>query len=123
MPTITFEPELLHRIEQAAQENQQSVADTLVEAVQQYLWELDRKKISRESALYRQKYPELKSQYLGKYIAMRDGMVVDHAADFQSLYARVRERFPNSPVLMTRVEEESDKPIVRHGFRFEANGE
>jgi hypothetical protein len=119
MPTITFEPELFQRIEQAAQENHRSITDTLTEAVQQYLWELDRKKISKETALYHQRYPELRTQYLGKYIAMRDGVVIDHAADFQTLYTRVCARFPNSPALMTRVEEELDKPLVRHGFRFE----
>ena len=53
-------------------------------------WELDRWKISEESQIYQRRHAELKAQYLGQYIAMHDGQVVDHDNDFVALRERVR---------------------------------
>ncbi len=122
MSTIVLEPELYNLIQKTAQENKRSIGEMLSEAVQQYLWDLDRKKISSESAIYRERHPELKAQYLGQYIAMRNGQVVDHDANFQILYRRVVAQFPDTPVMMTLVEDEPDKPMLRRGFRMEGGG-
>lgn len=119
MSTIVLEPELYNLIQKTAQENRQPIGEMISDAVQQYLWELNRKKISDESVIYRQHHAELKAQYLGQYIAMRNGQVIDHDADFQILYRRVAAQFPDAPVMMTLVEDEPDKPILRRGFRME----
>lgn len=103
-------------------ENKVNVEGMLAEAVRQYLWELDRGKISEESKTYRQRHAELKAQYLGQYIAMRDGQVVDHDADFQTLRQRIRQRFEDAPVMITLVKDEAEQPLVRHGFRVETPG-
>ncbi len=122
MPTVAVEPELYKRVEKAAQEYKINVDGILAEAVRRYLWELDRRKISEESARYRQQHAELVTLYLGKYIAMRDGQVVDHDADFQALRQRVRQRFADAPVMITRVEPVAETTLTRHGFRVEASG-
>jgi hypothetical protein len=119
MPTVVMEPQLYSRIEKAAQEHKADVEGILAEAVRQYLWELDRRKISEESQIYRQRHAELKTLYLGQYIAMRDGQVMDHDADFQALRQRIRQQFEDAPVMITRVEDEAERPLVRHGFRME----
>ena len=82
-------------------------------------WELDRRKISEESQIYQQRHTELKAQYLGQYIAMCDGQVVDHDMDVTILRQRVRQRFGRKPVMITLVEEGAERPLVRHGFRLE----
>lgn len=119
MSTIVLESELYRRIEQVAQEDKRSVGDTLADAVRQYLWELDRRKISEESAVYRQRFPELKGQYLGQYVAMRDGQVIDHDVDFPPLRQRIFQRFGNAPVMIARVENGDDLSLIRRGFRVE----
>ena len=43
--------------------------------------ELNRRKSSAESRTYQQRHAELKAQYLGQYIAMHNGEVVDHDMD------------------------------------------
>ncbi len=91
-----------------------------VSLVQQIDWELDRHKISEESKIYHQRHAELKDQYLGQYIAMHDGQVVDHDTDFQTLRRRIRQRFGHTPVMITLVEEAAEQILVRHGFRMEA---
>jgi len=117
MSTLVIEPQLYRRVEQAANEHKASIDQILTEAIRQYLWELDRRKISEESRAYRQLHAELKAHYLGQYIAMHEGQVVDRDADFSTLRQRVRQRFGRTPVMITLVEDVPERPLVRHGFR------
>jgi len=117
MSTLVVDPNLYERVEKVALEQNSNVNDILAEAIRYYLWELDRRKISEESKVYRQRHTELKAQYLGHYIAMYNGQVVDQDTDFQILYRRVRQRFQHTPVMMTLVEEVVDRPLARRGFR------
>jgi hypothetical protein len=120
MPTVAVEPELYKRVEKAAQEHQVNVDGILAEAVRRYLWELDRRKVSEESARYHQQHAELVAQYLGQYIALRNGQVVDHDLEFRPLRQRVRQRFADTPVMITLVEPVAETALTRHGFRMEA---
>ena len=118
-PHLVIEPQLYSRIEQAADQHKIGVDRILTEALRRYLWELDRRKISEESQVYQQRHAELKAQYLGQYIAMHDGQVVDHDMDVAALRQRVRQRFGRKPVMITLVEEATERIFVRHGFRLE----
>ena len=117
MPTIVIEPELYKRVEQAAREHNISTREILSQATRHYLWELSRRKISEESKIYRQQHMQLKAKYLGQYIAMRDGQVVEHDVDFNSLRHRIRQRFGHAPVMITRVEDTAEPTLIRRGFR------
>jgi hypothetical protein len=119
MPTVAVEPTLYSRVEQAALEHRVSIDEMLAMALRLYLWELDRRQISEESTIYRQRHAELQAQYLGQYIAMHHGQVVDHDTDFQALRQRIRQRFGRAPVMITLVEDVAERPLVRHGFRME----
>jgi len=119
MSTVFVEPELFKRVQEAALEHKTGVDEILAKAIQSYLWELDRRRISEEGRIYRQRHAELRTRYLGQYIAMHNGQVVDHDADFQELRQRVRNRFGRTPVMMTLVEEFAERPLTRHGFRME----
>lgn len=119
MPTVVVEPELYRRVEEAASEYEASIDEILAEAVRRYLWELERRKISDESEIYRRRHAELKGRYLGQYIAMHNGQVVDHDPDFRTLRRRVRQRFQRTPVMITKVEDVADRTLVRHAFRME----
>jgi len=120
MPTITVEPELYELFERAAAERRTGVNVLFAEAARRFVWELNRHGISAECEIYRQRHAELKTQFLGRYIAMRNGHVVDHDADFQALRRRVRERFGRAPVMITLVTDEADPPLTRSGFRWES---
>jgi len=121
MSAVIVESELYKRIEEAAREYQTEVSELFAEAIRRYLWELDRQKIARESQTFRERHAELKAKYLNQYIAMHDGRLVDSDDDFPALRQRIRQRFGRTPVMMTRVEETVEHPVVRHGFRLEAN--
>jgi hypothetical protein len=119
MSTVAVEPGLYKRVEEAAVEHKASVDEILNEAIRRYLWELDRRKISEESEIFHRRHAELKAQYLNQYIAMHNGQVVDHDADFSTLRQRVHQRFGHTPVMITLVEDVIERPLTRHGFRLE----
>lgn len=102
MPTVAVEAELYDRIEKAAKKHKADIDELLNQAIRRYLWELDRRKISDESKIYRQQYVELKAKYEGQYIAMHEGQVVDHDPDFEVLYQWVRQQFEHTPVMITK---------------------
>jgi hypothetical protein len=95
------------------------------EAIRRYLWELDRAKISAETAVYRRKHAEIAGQYLGEYIAIHNGEIVDHDLEFNTLRRRIRARFGRAAVMMTLVEKQSDMlcpaelefPVVMNYYR------
>ena len=119
MPTVTLTPSVYNQLKAAAEEQETTMDDLLENAARQYLWELERQKISEEAALFREHYPELKAQYLGEYIAMHQGRVVDHDSDEDALWQRVRQRYGRTPVLILKVEDKPERTFTRLGFRYE----
>lgn len=119
-PHLIIEPQLYSRVEQAADEHTIGIDRILTDALRRYLWILDRRKISEESQVFQQHHVEMKAQYLGQYIAMHDGQVVDHDSDSVALRQRVRQQFRHTPVMIIRVEEDTERPVTRHGFRMGA---
>jgi glutamyl-tRNA reductase len=116
-----LEEELYERMKEAAQSQQSDPDALLAEAVRRYLWELRRQQISEETTHYRAQHETLQERFLGQYIAMVEGEVIDHDADFLSLRRRVYEQYGNRPVLMTLVRETAVVPQTRHGFQQEAS--
>lgn len=119
MPTVTIEPDLYDRASQTARRLNSSIEDVFAEAMKRYLWDLARAKIAQESHTYRLLHTELKTKYLGEYIAMHEGEVVDHDTNFQSLRQRIRQRYGNTAIMMTRVEHNNEPILTRRGFRVE----
>ncbi len=116
MSTVTVAPDLYKRIKEAAQEYRIS-ADTIVsEATRRYLWNLKRQKISEESRAYRVQHEQLKKQYLGRYIAMYNGQVVDDDDVFQALRQRVLQKFGDTAVMITLVQETPETTLTWRGF-------
>ena len=70
--------------------------------------------VAAEKAAYLRLYSELKAQYAGQYVAIHGGQLVDHDVDYGALFERVDDRFPDSFVWLTRVE---DEPIGTLSFR------
>ncbi len=117
--TLTIEPELYQRVEETTLIYHTEIGTLFNQAIRRYLWELDRRKISEETKRYYQCHAELKKHYLGQYIAMHQGEVVDHDVDFGTLCQRVQQQFGRVPIMMRQVEEVADHPLVRRGFQLE----
>lgn len=119
MTTITLSPQLAAELEQIASEQAVKPEDILEDAVRTYVRGLEQKKIKAEAAAFRRLHPELVKQYLGLYVAVHNGNVVDHDEDFQALHQRIRRQFGRQPVLLRQVTAESERVLVMRSPRLE----
>ncbi len=62
-------------------------------------------------------YDDLAAKYLGEYIAMVKGQVVDHDVDVTKLDIRVRQQYGSLPVLIALVRGGSRRDLVWRGGR------
>lgn len=69
--------------------------------------------LDRDSAWYRKHRPQLLRRYLGEYVAIVEGAVVDHGRDFGALAARVFARFGNRNVYMPRIQNQEPTARIR----------
>jgi len=66
-------------------------------------------------AAYQAMHDELVQKYLGKYVAICDGLLVDHDTESVTLLQRVRVNYPQQVVLRRRVEQVPERELrIRH---------
>lgn len=78
----------------------------------EFLDKMALKKMQAEIAAYEQMHPELVTQYLGEYIAIHNGVMIDHDPNVRDLHIRVRRRFGKMPILLRKVTEEPTPPDI-----------
>ncbi len=117
MSTIALEPELLEQLREIA--GREEVGDLIREAVRIYLDRVAREKIRAETRAFYEVYEQLRQQYLGEYVALHNGKVVDHDVDLHTLHQRVRRRYRHVPVLIRQVTEKPEWEIAFRSPRLE----
>jgi hypothetical protein len=118
MPTVTVEAEIYEQMKKKAQAKESSLDELFADAARLYLWEESRRQISEESTRYQLQHAELRKEFSEKYIAMKDGRVIDSDDNFQPLYQRVQSQYGETPVMITLVTDEPIVTIQRRGFRY-----
>ena len=108
MATVALNPELEAQLRAEAKLRQVSMEELITSWLENQLWQEWRRKITEESERFQEKHSELLKQYNGEYVAMRDGVVLDHDADLPSLHRRIRAQYGDEPILMAPV---STQPI------------
>ena len=96
-----------------------STEEAIKKAITHYYDLIARRKIDAESEMFRRKHSRLRVKYLGRYIAMHGGRVVDHDRDLAALNLRIRKRFGRTPVLMRLVEAEPERALLFRSPRLE----
>jgi predicted transcriptional regulator len=119
MSTITLSPQLINELEQVAEEQAVKPEEILENAVRVYLRQLEHKKIKSEAEAFRIMHVELAKQYLGQFVAIHNGQLVDHDEDFQALHSRIRQRFGRQPILLRRVTIEPERVLIMRSPRLE----
>lgn len=108
---LTLEkPELVERLEEVATAQSITPEDLLTKVVSEYLNKIAHQKIQAESVAFEALHNQLVSNYLGDYVAIHNGDVVDHDPDVRTLHLRIRHRFGRTPVLLRLVKEELEQP-------------
>ncbi|MEJ5309630.1 MAG: DUF5678 domain-containing protein [Anaerolineae bacterium] len=110
--TLALQPALWEQLQQTANEQKTDVLELVETAIHTYLRQIEREQIEAEAEAYQKLHPMLTQKYLGQYVAIHHGQVIDHDKDFQQLHARIRQRLGRRPVLLRRVEEAPEREIV-----------
>jgi len=110
--TLALQPALWEQLQQTANEQKTDVLELVETAIHTYLRQIEREQIEAEAEAYQKLHPMLMQKYLGQYVAIHHGQLIDHDKDFQQLHARVRQRFGRRPVLLRRVEEAPERILV-----------
>ena len=114
MTPIAIRDELVPALEKAAQEQGTDVASLVNDWVERQLALAREQKIRDESARFRAQHSQLRAAYLGEYVAMRNGEVLDHGSDVQQLYQRIKDRFGDDAILIAPV---TDAPAPIYQMR------
>lgn len=114
MTTIALRPSLFEQLRPEAERLGTNVETLANEWLERRLWQARREKIFAESKRYREMHAELRAKYADKFIAMRDGEVIDHDTALLELCQRIRARYGNEPILITQV---TSEPIRRFRIR------
>jgi hypothetical protein len=122
--TITVSSKVYRRILEQARQNRTDVSD-LVNYVVAKAFVLDtsdetpaQEKMLREVEAYKKMHSQLVSQFAGQFVAIHDGQLVDHDADKDALFFRIKKNFPNEIVLQRQVLENPDPVIHFRSPRF-----
>ena len=113
------ESALVYQLEQLAEQTAQPVEKVLETAVATYLDELERAGIHAETQAFWDMQEELVKLYLGHFVAIYHGEVVDHDLNVSLLEQRVRKRFGLLPVLIAPVKSQIKDEIRWRGGRVE----
>ncbi len=114
MVTIALRPGVADQLKAEAEQHQTSLDVLVNDWLEDQLWRQRHDKIHQEAERFQARHAELLTQYAGRYIAMRDGAVLDHDADLAALHARIRTRYGDAPILIAPV---SSEPIQTFGVK------
>ena len=96
--------ELAGAIQKEAQARGKSVEDFLKSAIQRERSFAERQKIEEEQGWWISLPLSERAKYEGEYIAIHEKKLVDHDKNETKLYARVREKYGKTPVLIMPAE-------------------
>ena len=74
-----------------------------------------------EMQAYLALHPMLKEKYLGQYVAIYQGKLIDHDPDHEALYIRIDAEYPDEFVWISLVEEEAIPTLIFRSPRIEWN--
>lgn len=114
---LTVPDEVYDQVEQAANNAERNVVDLLLETITRTFApppiDPKRAQMNRNVAAYQSLHVQLVKNYLGQYVAIYQGQLVDHDADPIVLLRRVRAKYPNQVVLRRKVEPVAEREITK----------
>ena len=115
--TLNLSSKSLTNLEEMAVQYGVDADELLSQALKSYRRKLEEAKIGAEKQHFLSQHAQLKKAYLSQFIAMHQGQVVDHDESFEILHRRIRQKYGRQAILIRRVEEEPDPPLVMRSPR------
>lgn len=111
-PLVLNRSDLVEGLERAAKVEHVSTEELLNQAVSEFLDKLEVRILQAESEAFIQMHTQLMSTYLGQYVAVHNGEVIDHDVDARSLHIRVRRKYGKTPILIREMTPDTELPQV-----------
>ncbi len=109
MTTLVLEKSaLVETLEQIANLRHTTAISLLHLAISEFLEKATQQKIKEEDAAFIKLHSQLVTPYLGRYVAIHNGEVVDNDTDVRALHLRIRQQFGRIPVLLRQVTAEKE---------------
>lgn len=100
---INIEPTLQAKLEEISQSLSRPIDELVNEAVSEYLNYLVEQQLDAEIKAFERMHPDLRAKYVGQFVAIHQGQVVDTDPDFEQLFTRIQSRFGDQTVLIREV--------------------
>jgi len=104
---------------------QRDVAEVLLESITRsfvpFPVDPNRAGMNQNVEAFHALHPTLVETYLGQFVAIHEGQLVDHDSDPISLLQRVRARYPNRVVLRRKVESVPERELRINHPQIEVN--
>ncbi len=124
--TIAIPDEMYQRVERIARRREQAIADVLLDSI--VLTETEKEVgddeaiVAREESAFKRLHPMLSEKYLGQYVAIYQGKLIDHDPDQVALFLRTKEKYPEEFIWIAPVREEPEETYVLRSPRYIENG-
>jgi predicted transcriptional regulator len=126
--TLTLDDEVYAKVQRLAARRHTDVSEVVAQVLDDLLltgeeaqeadWAEPNEAVERERQAYIAMHNALKAQYLGKYVAIYGGELIDWDDDELALYLRIDAQYPDDFVWLTKVEEEPISTLVFRSPRF-----
>lgn len=112
---LTVPDDLYQRVEEVALDARRNVEDLLLESIKRSFTgssnDPNRSVMDANVAAYLRLHPQLVETYLGRFVAIHQGKLVDHDPDPVALLRRVRSQYPGQVVLRRKVEAVAEREL------------
>ncbi len=119
--TFQLTTENLNYLEDMAINYNLDINELLDRALKKYRRYMEERKIETEKKEFLRQHTQLKQTYLGRFIAMHQGQVIDHDQDVVLLHQRIRRKYGREAILIRQVEEEPERPLIMRSPRLHWN--
>jgi predicted DNA-binding protein len=103
---IALQPDLAERVRRITRSKGATVEEFVKQAVREHLEQLEEQRLEAEIQAFERMHPQLVKQYLGQFVAVHEGQMVDTDVDFETLFLRLEKYLGDVPVLIRLVSAE-----------------
>ncbi len=122
--TITLSNKIYQQIAKQAKQSRKNISDFVEDVVTDtFSSKINpqnpaREKMLQEIDAYKNMHASLVKTYLGKFVAIHEGQLVDYDSDKNALFFRMKKKYPNQIVLQRQVQASSVPVLHNHSPRF-----
>lgn len=113
MSVVEIDSDLMNEIRIYGGPENGNLTAVIEDILRQHLFRLRQKKFDQECDSYEKNHPQIVEKYLGRYVAIHHGEVIDADEDGSVLSKRVREKFGRTPIAIIHVQDSPEWPVLR----------